>query len=165
MYQLTIASTTGNGFRMVGYTFQGQQLQGNTTATTGVNIPSTNSFDTYQHQTVTASADGNLTLQNITFPSTTMKAVFPQRSSGYNSPGWYGLDMQGRLWVWGHPTTAHPYQATTSATSWLLRITSSPWAHTKSSGTGWIGNTSVEIEDLISIGYYYGGYYGHYIRT
>ncbi len=166
MYQLTIASDTGNGFRLVGYNSQGQQLQGDTNATTGVNIPSTNSFDTYQHQTVTASADGSLTLQDITFPSTTMKAVFPQRSSGYNSPGWYGLDMQGRLWVWGHLTTSHPYKATTSATSYYKAfLYPSPWAHTKSSGKGWIGNTSVEIEDLISIGYYYGGYYGHYIRA
>ena len=68
--------------------------------------------------------------------------------------------------VWGHLTTAHPYQATTSATSYYYAfLYPSPWAHTKSSGKGWIGNTSVEIEDLISIGHYYNGYYGHYIRA
>ena len=166
MYQLTIANSTGNGFRMVGYNSHGAQLQGNTTATTGVNVPSTNSFDTYQHYTVSASADGSLTKTALVFPSTTMKACFPMRTSGYNAPGWYGLDMQGRLWLWGYHSTAHFHQATTSATNFYKAfLYPSPWNHTKTSGKGWLGNTSVEIEDFISMGHYYSGYWAHYIRA
>lgn len=166
MYQLTVANNTGNGFRMVGYNSNGAQLQGNTTATTGVNIPSTSSFDTYQNYTVTASADGTITKTALAFPSTTMKACFPMRTSGYNAPGWYGLDTQGRLWLWGYHSTAHFHQATTSATSFYgAFLYPSPWNHTLSSGSSYIGNTDIEVQDFISMGHYYSGYWSHYVRA
>ena len=166
MYHLTVANNTGNGFRMVGYNANGAQLQGNTTGTTGVNIPSTASFDTYQHYTVNSSADGTISKTALVFPSTTMKACFPMRTSGYNTPGWYGLDTQGRLWLWGYHSTAHPYQATTSATNYYgAFLYPSPWNHTESSGSSYIGNTDIAIEDFLSVGHYYSGYWTHYVRT
>ena len=62
-------------------------------------------------------ADGVIQTNNVLFPRNEMIACFPFRTSGYNAPGWWGLDKQGRLWIWGYHATPYDHQANTSAVS------------------------------------------------
>ena len=151
----------------MGHNGQGQLLQGNTTANSSVLQPSTLTFGTSFIKNITASADGSLTTSNLTFPRDTIKQLIPMRTNGYNSPGWYGIDNQNRLWIWGYMNNANYYhQANTDAESYSYAfLYPGPWQHTLTGQTSWwAGSNDIQIEDMYSIGHYYSGYWTHFAR-
>ena len=124
---------------------------------------------TYQdyHNTVNSSADGSVSRTALTFPRNNMKACFPFRTSGYNSPGWYGIDTQGRVWVWGHYAAIYEYRANTGAESFSKAfLMPAPMQHTLTGQSQWwIGDSDLRFEDILSFGHYYNGYYTHIADT
>ncbi len=166
-YTYCVAANTGLPLRMMGHNGQGQLLQGNTTANSSVLQPSTLTFGTSFIKNITASADGSLTSANLTFPRDTMKRIIPFRTNGYNAPGWYGIDDQNRLWIWGYMTNANYYhQANTDAESYSYAfLYPGPWQHTLTGQTSWwAGSNDIQIEDMYSVGHYYSGYWTHFAR-
>ena len=121
-YTYTVAANTGLQIAIWGYNGQGQHLQGNTTANQTVRDPSTVTFGTNYFKKVTSSADGSINTNNITFPKTTIKSIFPVRTSGYNSPGWIFLDNQFRTWHGGYFNNAYYYHANTSSYNFSLSL-------------------------------------------
>lgn len=166
MYTYTIANRTGMGFRTFGYNAHGQQMVGDTTANSSVRTPSTGTFGDY-HNTVTSSADGTVSKTPLTFPSNNMIACFPFRTSGYNSPGWWGLDAQGRLWLWGKMSSAYEYRANTGGENFTKAfLYPAPMQHTLTGqNEWWVGDSDQRFEEIVSFGHYYNGYWTHIART
>lgn len=166
MYTYTIAANTGMPFRMFGYNGHGQHLQGDTTANNSVRTPSAGTYQDY-HNTVNSSADGSVSRTALTFPRNNMKACFPFRTSGYNSPGWYGIDTQGRVWVWGHYAQVYEYRANSGSESFSKAfLMPAPMQHTLTGQSQWwIGDSDLRFEDILSFGHYYNGYYTHIADT
>lgn len=167
-YTYCVAANTGLPLRTIGHNSQGALIQGTTSANSAVNQPITTTHGTNYMKTVTASADGSLTTANVTFPRDTMKRVFPMRTNGYNAPGWYGLDNQNRLWIWGYmaASASYYYQNNTSAINFSSAFMyPGPWTHTLTGQQGWwAGENDIAIEDLYSVGHYYSGYWTHFAR-
>ena len=169
MYTYTIAANTGMPFRMFGYNGNGQHLQGDTTANQSVRTPSTNTFNpsgVHVHNTVSASADGSITKTGLVFPRNNMKACFPMRTSGYNSPGWWGIDTQGRLWFWGYMAQVFDRGANTGAETFSLAYNfPCPAQHTLTGQTAWwAGEVDNSFVDIVAVGHYYSGYWTHFAR-
>ncbi len=165
MYTYTIAANTGMPFRMFGYNGNGQHMQGNTTANQSVRTPSTSTFDP-THGTMNSSADGSISKTQLVFPRNNMKACFPMRTSGYNSPGWWGLDTQGRIWIWGYMAQVFDRYANTGAETFTLAyLFPAPNTHTLTGQTAWwAGEIDNSFVDIISLGHYYSGYWTHLAR-
>tara|TARA_S200000501_G_C20851252_1_gene755736 strand:- start:475 stop:2517 length:2043 start_codon:yes stop_codon:yes gene_type:complete len=166
MYTYTIAANTGMPFRMFGYNGNGQHMQGDTTANQSVRTPSTGTFGDY-HNTVNSSADGTVSRTALTFPRNNMISCFPARTSGYNSPMWWGLDTQGRTWVWGYMAQAYEYRANTGAESFNKAfLYPAPMQHTLTGQTQWwVGDIDKKFTDIVSCGHYYSGYWTHFANT
>ena len=141
-------------------------MQGNTTANSAVLDPQTTTFGSNRLKTVTSSADGVIQTNNVLFPRNEMIACFPFRTSGYNAPGWWGLDKQGRLWVWGYMAVPYDFQANTSAVSFTNAFMyPSGNQHTLTGQSSWwLGSDDIRFEDIYSIGHYYSGYWTHFAR-
>ena len=153
-------------FRTFGYNAQGQQAVGDTTANSSVRTPTTQTFGDY-HNTVTSSADGTVSRTPLTFPSANMIACFPFRTSGYNNAGWWGIDTQGRLWVWGYLAQAYEYRNATGAVSITKPfLYPAPMQHTLTGQTEWwLGDSDQKFVEILSFGHYYNGYWTHIART
>tara|TARA_B100000424_G_scaffold271630_1_gene275385 strand:- start:1927 stop:3993 length:2067 start_codon:yes stop_codon:yes gene_type:complete len=166
MYTYTIASRTGMSFNVFGYNGHGALMQGNTTANSAVLDPQTTTFGSNRLKTVTSSADGVIQTNNVLFPRNEMIACFPFRTSGYNAPGWWGLDKQGRLWIWGYMAAPYDYQANTSAVNFTnAYMYPSGNQHTLTGQSSWwLGSDDIKFEDIYSIGHYYSGYWTHFAR-
>ena len=80
-------------------------------------------------------------------------------------PGWWGLDKQGRLWIWGYHATPYDHQANTSAVSFTNAFMyPSGNQHTLTGQSSWwLGSDDIRFEDIYSIGHYYSGYWTHFV--
>ena len=140
-------------------------MQGNTTANQTVRDPSTVTFGTNYFKKVTSSADGSINTNNITFPKTTIKSIFPVRTSGYNAPGWIFLDNQFRTWHGGYFNNAYYYHANTSSYNFSYATPyPAPWNHSLTSGSHYPGSTDIYVKEIMSVGHYYSGYWTWYAR-
>ena len=167
----------GLPIRTAGYNAHGFRMQGNTTSTNTVTQPAADSMANYNHKSV-SSADGTLSETNEPFPRDNIKAIFPMKTSGYQTNMVWMLDIKNRLWMSGvMGGSAYEYHAATgtSATFTKAFLWPARWNHTDpgngSSATTQFHNgfdpvkaPELKIIDIKSAGHYYSGYWTHWAR-
>ena len=177
-YCVTASNAAGGlPIRTAGYNAHGFRMQGNTTSTNTVTQPAADSMANYNHKSV-SSADGTLSETNEPFPRDNIKAIFPMKTSGYQTNMVWMLDIKNRLWMSGvMGGSAYEYHAATgtSATFTKAFLWPARWNHTDpgngSSATTQFHNgfdpvkaPELKIIDIKSAGHYYSGYWTHWAR-
>ena len=149
-----IGGTPGNGnstIYLTGYNGGGVLMQGNTTNLSAWTQPGTGVFGTDIAVSVT-SANGSLSKTELTFPRTTISAVFPARFISTNN-AFFFVDTLGRLWTSGYHLNTNDHQVDIAATSFTNAFPMPvSWSHSRGSGTSYIGKTESTIDDIINFG-------------